>query len=80
MKLRPKGKDPDKRLTDGKPKPKPIRKFPDPPNCPLIYSKYPLLKTTRALLKGPWGVLVRGPMFVAVAVKILVFPVLDAGP
>ena len=34
--------------------------LPGPPNYPgpLMYAKYPLLRTTRALLKGPWGVLV----------------------
>ena len=30
---------------------------PAPPNYPLLYPKYPLLRTIRALLKGTWGVL-----------------------
>ena len=28
---------------------------PRPPNHPRLYLKYPLLRTTRALLKGHWG-------------------------
>ena len=35
------------------------RSYLDPPNYPLIYPKYPLLRAIRAPLKGPWGVLVR---------------------
>ena len=31
---------------------------PRPRNYPLLYPKYPLLRTLRALLKGHWGVLV----------------------
>ena len=34
-----------------------LRIRPTPPNYPLIYPKYALLRTIRALLKGPWGVL-----------------------
>ena len=29
--------------------------FLDPPNYPLLYPKYPLLRTIRALLKGHLG-------------------------
>ena len=32
--------------------------LPRPPNYPLTYPKYPLLRAMRAPLKGPWGVLV----------------------
>ena len=32
--------------------------LPRPPNYPLIYPNYPLLRAIRAPLKGPWGVLV----------------------
>ena len=32
--------------------------LPRPPNHPLIYPKYPLLRAIRTLLKGTWGVLV----------------------
>ena len=32
--------------------------LPRPPNYPLIFPKYPRLRTIRALLKGHWGVLV----------------------
>ena len=35
-----------------------FRVYRDPPTTPLIYPKYPLLRTMRALLKGTWGVLV----------------------
>ena len=30
-------------------------RVPRPPNYPLLYSKHPLLKTIRALFKGPEG-------------------------
>ena len=32
--------------------------LPRPPNHPLIYPKYPLLRAIRTLLKGTWGVVV----------------------
>ena len=36
-----------------------FRVLPRPPNYPLTYPKYPLLRAIRAPLKGPWGVLVK---------------------
>ena len=33
------------------------RGSPRPPNYPLLYPKYPLLRTIRAPLKGTWGVM-----------------------
>ena len=35
-----------------------VANLPRPPNYPLIYPKYPLLRTIKALLRGTWGVLV----------------------
>ena len=35
-----------------------VEGLPAPPNYPVLYPKYPLLRTIRALLKGTWGVLV----------------------
>ena len=35
-------------------------RLPSPPNGPLIYPKYLLLRAMRAPLKGHWGVLVNG--------------------
>ena len=36
-------------------------RLPRPPNYPLIYPEYPLIRTIRALLKGPWAVSFRPP-------------------
>ena len=34
-----------------------FKAYPAPPNYPLSYPKYPLLRAIKALLKGTWGVL-----------------------